>query len=320
MAEVSKIVETGSDEERPIDLEAGRRAFMKAAGLGGAIAVFAGAMSSEASAASPDVDVAILNFALNLEYLEGEYYQRTVYGVGLPGDLTSGIGLQGGGVRGGSKVQFQNAVVLDVAAEIANDEKNHIQFLRATLGKEAVAEPVISLDASFTAFAAAAGLPGNFSPYADDFSFLLGAYILTEVGVTAYQGAAPFITSKTHLSAAARILAVEAYHIGTIRTLLFAQQNVYYTNATALISALRARLSGAQDDQGIGAEQSTIDEGFPSPSNITNTDPNSINFARTPRQVLNIVYGASGARKGGFFPDGANGGPKFGELLSETGG
>jgi len=137
--------------------------------------------------------------------------------------------------------------------------------------------------------------------------------------VTAYQGAAPFITSKTHLSAAARILAIEACHIGTIRTLLFAQQNVYYTKAAALISALRASLSGAQDDQGIGADQSTIDGGFPSPSNITNTDPNSINFARTPRQVLNIVYGASGARKGGFFPDGANGGPKFGELLSETG-
>ncbi len=47
---------------------------------------------------------------------------------------------------------------------------------------------------------AAVGLPGNFSPYADDFNFLLCAYILTEVGVTAYQGAAPFITSKTHLS------------------------------------------------------------------------------------------------------------------------
>ncbi len=62
MAEVEKIVETGSDEERPIDLEAGRRAFMKAAGLGGAIAAFAGAMTSEASAASPDVDVAIPKF------------------------------------------------------------------------------------------------------------------------------------------------------------------------------------------------------------------------------------------------------------------
>jgi len=53
MAEVEKIVETGSDGERSIDLEAGRRAFMKAVGLGGAIAAFAGAMTSEASAASP---------------------------------------------------------------------------------------------------------------------------------------------------------------------------------------------------------------------------------------------------------------------------
>ena len=64
-------------------------------------------------------------------------------------------------------------------------------FIRSALGKAAVAEPVISLDTAFTAFAAAAGLPGNFSPYADDYSFLLGAYILTEVGTTAYNGAAP---------------------------------------------------------------------------------------------------------------------------------
>ena len=293
---------------------------MKAAGFGGVMAAFAGAVSSGAHAASPDLDVAILNFALNLEYLEGEFYQRAVYGVGLPANLTTGIGVQGGGVRGGSKVNFQNSVVLDIAAEVANDEKNHIIFLRSTLGSKAVAEPVISLDTAFTAFAAAAGLPSNYSPYLDDYNFLLGAYILTEVGVTAYQGAAPFITSKAYLAAAAGILAAEAYHIGTIRSLLFAQQNIYFTDATALISALRATLSGALDDQGIGADQSTIDGGFPSPSNITNTDANSVNFARTPRQVLNVVYGASGASKGGFFPDGANGGPEFEQLLMATNG
>ena len=208
--------------------------------------------------------------------------------------------------------------MLDVAAEIANDEKNHVTFIRSTLGNKAVAEPVISLDSAWTAFAAAAGLPGDFSPYADDFSFLLGAYVLTDVGVTAYIGAAPFITNKTYLAAASSLLAVEAYHIGTIRTLLFAQQNTFYNNATALISRLRASLSGAQDDQGIGGDQSTIGGGFPSPANITNTDPNSLAFPRTPRQVLNVVYGAAGAQKGGFFPNGANGGPEFRERLQAT--
>ena len=319
MTRENQVSKTAHDQERPIDLEAGRRAFMQAAGFGGVLAAFARSTSVEAQTASQDLDVAILNFALNLEYLEGEFYQRSVYGVGLPTSLTTGIG-RPGGVSGGRQVSFQNPIVKDISTEIANDETNHIVFLRNTLGSKAVGEPLIALDTAFTAFAAAAGLPSNYSPFLDDYNFLLGAYILTEVGVTAYQGAAPYITSKTVLSAAARILAVEAYHIGTIRSLLFAQQNIYYTDATALISALRAKLSGALDDQGIGADQSTIDGGFPSPSNITNTDANSINFARTPRQVLNVVYGAADASKGGFFPDGANGGPGFSQLLSATGG
>ena len=305
------------DGGRPIDLEAGRRAFLRAAGFGGVMAAIAAAGQDEAKAQSADLDVAILNFALNLEYLEGEYYQRGVYGVGLPANLTTGLGNHGG-VSGGSQVPFQNGIVHDIAAEIANDEKSHIIFLRSTLGSSAVAEPTISLDAAFQAAAAAAGLPSTFNPFADDFSFLLGAYTLTEVGVTAYQGAAPFITNKTYLTAAGGILAVEAYHIGAIRTLLFAQQSNFLTPATAQISALRARLSGANDDQGIGADQSTLDGGFPSPSNITNTDANSINFARTPRQVLNIVYGAKGAQSGGFFPSGVNPGPGGRELVATT--
>ena len=319
MIKASQISNTAHDQDRPIDLEAGRRAFMKAAGFGGVLATFAGSTSAEAQTASPDLDVAILNFALNLEYLEGEFYQRAVYGIGIPTSLTSGLG-RPGGISGGQQVNFQSSIVHDIAAEVANDEQNHIIFLRNTLGSKAVGEPLIALDTAFTAFAAAAGLPSNYSPFLDDYNFLLGAYILTEVGVTTYQGAAPYITSKANLSAAARIMAAEAYHIGTIRTLLFAQQNIYYTDATALISALRAKLSGALDDQGIGADQSTIDGGFSSPSNITNTDANSINFALTPRQVLNVVYGAADASKGGFFPDGANGGPGFPQLLAATGG
>ena len=307
--------------QRPIDLEAGRRAFLRTAGTGTALAALAATTSGEASAQTrTDYDVAILNFALNLEYLEAEFYQRAVYGVGLDKSITTGVGAQGGGVRGGSKVPFKNAVVQNIAAEIANDEKNHVLFLRSALGGKAVAEPVISLDTSFVALAAAAGLPSSFNPYADDFSFLLAAYVFEDVGTTAYNGAAPFITNKGYLAAAASILAVEVYHAATIRTLLFSQQNQFFNNATALISKLRATLSGKPDDQGIGADQSQLDGGFPSPANLTPTDPNSLVFARTPRQVLNIVYGGQNASKGVFFPDGANGGPGFEGLLKATGG
>jgi hypothetical protein len=303
-----------------IDLEAGRRAFLKTAGMGTALAALAAVGTGEAQAATADYDVAILNFALNLEYLEAEFYQRAVYGVGLPSSLTGGIGTQGGGVRGGSKVPFKNAVVQDLAAEIANDEKNHVIFLKNALGSQAVAEPVISLDSSFQALAQAAGIPGTFNPYADDTSFLLAAYVFEDVGTTAYNGAAPFITSKAYLAAAASILAVEAYHAATIRTSLFSLQNGTVTGITGLISALRAKLSQAADDQGIGASESTLDGGFPSPANITPTDPNSLVFARTPRQVLNVVYGGIGASSGVFFPNGANGGPGFNALLKATGG
>ena len=41
-------------------------------------------------------------------------------------------------------------------------------------------------------------------------------------------------------------------------------------------------------------------------SNIVPTDANGLVFARTIRQVLNIVYFAPGADQGGFFPSGIN--------------
>ncbi len=309
---------TEAGTSRPINLEAGRRAFIKAAGLGGAYAAFLGATTGAAEAATPDYDVAILNFALNLEYLEAEFYQQAAYGVGLPSNLVTGRESLGT-VIGGRKVQFANPIVADYAVEIANDEKNHVIFLRGALGSSAVARPTIDISNAFTVAAQAAGVvPANgfFDAYASDVNFLLAAYIFEDVGVTAYSGAAPFITNKTYLAAAAGILAVEAYHAGLIRTFLFAQQSSVANQATALISGLRATLSGAADDQGIGGDQSTLDGGFPSPANIVPTDPNSLAFARTPRQVLNVVYGAANASSGLFFPYGANGGQGGAALLN----
>jgi Ferritin-like domain len=299
----------------------GRRDVLRSLGLGAAgVAAFgAGGLSTNNANAQAVTDAAILTFALNLEYLEAEFYLRAATGVGLP---PQDIGPSPGPVTGGSVVNFMgNAVVQAYANEIAQEEHKHVQFLRAALialTGSAISRPALNLSTSFATAAVAAGLGTGFSPYADPNSFLLGAYIFEDVGVTAYHGAAPLITNRAILDKAAGILAAEAYHAGIIRTSLFVGG---FSSQTTAISNLRAKLDGTlgtqnQDDFGVGttaapmianlsnAMNGSLLGGFPSNSPPGN---NAIAFDRTTRQVLNIVYGAVNASSGLFFPNGLNG-------------
>jgi Ferritin-like domain len=297
-------------------------------------------------------DADILNFALNLEYLEANFYYLSAFGTTIDkpnaasiaaGGPSAGIPITGsvgtaGTVSGGSKVSFATIPVASYAIETAVEEGKHVLFLQSALGSSAVAQPSINLGTSWPMLAAAALIPGasSFSPYSSDANFLLGAYVFEDVGVTAYHGAASLLTSSSNLSAAAGILAVEAYHAGLVRTTINTFDATMGTSLipiTTLISTLRATLAKAAasstanpydtnpDDYGLATfSVSLAGASSVTATRLTDADAtNVIAFSRTTTQVLNIVTGggainattgaAISPATGVFFPVGLNAGP-----------
>ena len=319
-----------TQETQQLDnLISSRRAMMLG---GGALAALALAGSAKAQAAAVS-DNDVLNFALNLEYLEAEFYTLAASGQTL--SQFGGIGTGAGATTAGTavittkstscKVPFTMPNIAAYALEVAAEERNHVTFLRGALAANAVAEPNIDLLNSFAALGELIGVPG-FDPFASDLTFLLGSYIFEDVGVSAYHGGAGLLTSTVALGAAAKIHAVEAYHAGLVRTALYGLDQA----ATALgpvgtlrtltqkISGVRATLdgtaSGTADDVGLTMANVALNGSSATyaGSTIVNADANAIGWARTPSQVLNIVYAKAGAgvSSGGFFPAGLNGNVK----------
>ena len=305
-----------------------RRNFLVGAGAAGAASVVAGCssnytpttpVSSNPPVTAAYTDADILNFALNLEYLEAEFYLRCATGSGL--SAADAGGSTAGTVTGGAQVTGLSSAQQNILNEIAYDEQEHVRFLRSALGASAVVRPNIDLTNSFNALANAAGIASTFNPYANFDSFVLGAFVFEDVGVTAYAGAAPAISAagvtSGYLAAAAGIMAVEAYHAAYIRTYLTAQAiatpSYVYLGYANKVSALRSTLGGGNETPltvptGTGPFITTI----PTPSSIVAaTTSNAIAFARNTDQVLHIVYGSAGSgagvKSGAFFPNGLNG-------------
>ena len=130
-----------------------------------------------AFAAGGTSDVDILNFALTLEYLESTFYEEAKKKVKASGELKPLISL------------------------LASDEKQHVEALEGTikkLGGKPVAMPTFNFEYSGTS------------------GFLKLAETFENVGVGAYNGAAPSIKSKEVLGAAGSIVQIEARHAAAI--------------------------------------------------------------------------------------------------------
>lgn len=329
-----------NQETQQLDSIISSRRAMLAVG-GAALAGLAFAPKASAQAAITDFD--ILNFALNLEYLEAQFYNLAVYGVTidkLPTPIPTGVN---GGTGGTvalkpvfTPVPFLNPNIKSYATETATEEGKHVLFLQKVLSTKAVSMPNIDLYTSFNALAALAGIGPSFDPFASDANFLIGAYIFEDVGVSAYHGGALLIQDKVNiLPPAVGIHAVEAYHAGLVRTSIAALDAASaspgtLTGYTQKISKLRSNVANplptgstsAQvvDDFGVMTVQVPLNTstsasvaGTTNYPALTIADANvlstSIAAGRTTTQVIAIVTGgnANNDNTGGFFPNGMNG-------------
>ncbi len=300
-------------------------------------------MTTKAEAAVTDTD--ILNFALNLEYLEANFYNLAVYGVTID-KLTAAqggpISIAGGSGTPGSVATKPSFAAVDFSAypligdyakETALEESKHVTFLSNALGTAAVCQPALDLYTSFNTLAGATTPPingGMFDPFSNAIFFTLGAYIFEDVGVSAYHGAAPAISDKVNiLPAAVGIHAVEAYHAGLIRTTIAgldaANGNTTYSELTQRISALRMALTNTQPnaasptlppfDVGLTASTVALNGSTSQYAAVTISDADPSTGAaggRTTAQVLAIVTagnsgGGTTAQTGLFYPMGLNG-------------
>lgn len=269
---VLEVTEAREEMERIRDKRAiNRRNFIRNLAMTGVVVGTPGLLigcgsSSIASAAGP-AESDVLNFALNLEYLEAEFYLIATTGSRLGANDT---GAATGPTTGGSQVSFTDTALSDIAKEIASDELAHVRFLRSALAGAAVPKPAINLNALGTGFA-------------NDAQFLTLARAFEDTGVSAYSGAATLLTGN-NLQAAAQILATEALHTGNLR-LKFIQAGLTAPPLDALDKPPAApSLYFNVDQHGLAIKRT--------PSQVL---------------AIVYASSTAGTTKGGFFPNGVNG-------------
>lgn len=247
-----------------------RREFARRTFAGTLAATGAIALGNPAELFAQINDEAILNFALNLEYLEAEFYTVATTGRRIDelGIEVSGRG-NAGPTTGGARVAL-DATTQTVADQIAGDEQAHVRFLRAALRSSAVAKPAINLEALGLGFR-------------NQTEFLTLARAFEDLGVSAYGGAARLIDNPAILEAAARIALTEGQHAGLLRYLIW-----------------RVPAAVPQVD-----DKDVPPLGSPN-GRLFQVDGNGLSTMRTAGEVLRIAYGGNAAA-GGFFPDGVNG-------------
>nr|AWK59782.1 13-62 protein [Lindernia subracemosa] len=263
----------------------------------------------------PQSDVQLLEFPLNLEYLEAEFFAWGALGGGL--DEFQPDLAKGGPPPIGVKKAKLGRVVRDIIAQFAYQEFGHLRAIQSTVS--GFPRPLLNLSAASFATvmnnAFEKPLVPPFDPYANDINYLLASYVVPYVGLTGYVGANPKLESPQSRKLVAGLLGVESGQDAVLRAYLYERAlkkvrpyGITVAEFTNRISELRNKLGNkGLKDKGLIVEPQLGAEGKTA-GNVLAGDENSLAFGRTPEEVLRIVYGSGNeSQPGGFYPEGGDG-------------
>ncbi|CAN6295127.1 unnamed protein product [Urochloa humidicola] len=260
-------------------------------------------------------DVDPMHFATNLEFTEAEFFLHGAYGVGLD-EIAPKLAMGGPPSIGARKANLDE-VTWRIVAEFGLQEVGHLRAIQRTVG--GIPRPLIDLSPHNFAMvmdeAFGYKLDPPFDPYVNSLNFLLASYVIPYLGLNGYVGTNPIIDGYETKKLLAGLLGVEAAQDAVFRALLFERRgevvhpyNVTVAELTDRVSALRNRLGrcGVKDEgltvpRELGAEGALC-------TNVLSADKDSLSYARTPAELLRILYLTGDEHvPGGFYPEGANG-------------
>ncbi|XP_021907088.1 desiccation-related protein PCC13-62-like isoform X2 [Carica papaya] len=260
-------------------------------------------------------DKDLLEFPLNLEYLEAEFFCHGSLGYGL--DKVAPELTMGGPPPIGARKANLDPLIRDIMEQFAWQEVGHLRAIKSTV--KGFPRPLLDLSAATFAKVINSAFGKNlrppFDPYANSINFLTATYIIPYVGLTGYVGASPRLQGATSKRLVAGLLGVESGQDAVIRGLLYEKSNlkvkpygITVAEFTNRISDLRNKLGKAGlKDEGLVVPKQLGAEGKIQGNSLAG-DKYSVAYDRTPEEILRIVYGSGNeATPGGFYPKGADG-------------
>lgn len=316
MEKVSQISQQGAEDSPPQNRL--RRGALLAI-LGGAM--LSGMTGESRAEVSSSVDKVPLQFALHMQYLATNYLQFLIYGDNrqLPPEH-----IRGGELSGDAGIVAQNLqqvrfpsdaeqVLQSRIQEIADEHWFQTLTIRGMLRADCVAQTFIDYrPETFTRMFRMAGAIGpndTFDPYASPTNCLLGADVFLSVQASTYAGILSSMTDPIAMAMMMSMAATLASNVTSIRSMLYdlSASDPRLVTMMDRLAAWRNSIDGTSTtDLGMspvaGADGNVA-------TRLTVVDADGLYLSRTPQQALNVLFMTpASATKGGFFPNGINGG------------